>query len=203
MHFGAVSRVNLDLDEVAFTRASHVPATYGLSRIGTGWVLRKATFFVENEWVIRTVRSLVVPSPTSMPPNAPLLRIAVFVCRNANAMDKQTTNTTPPLPPTPKNKNKHHHNTTTNNATKQRNPDRLKKGLDNRVSAQFATMQMAGVDAGESKIFATLGAATNLLVDLEAVETEVRLRCGCGRGCGCGAVRCDAVRCGGGVGGWG
>lgn len=51
--------------------------------------------------------------------------------------------------------------------------NRLKKGLDNRVSAQFATMQMAGVDAGESKVFATLGAATNLLVDLEAVETEV------------------------------
>ncbi|CAB1109933.1 unnamed protein product [Ectocarpus sp. CCAP 1310/34] len=49
----------------------------------------------------------------------------------------------------------------------------LKKGLDNRVSAQFATMQMAGVDAGESKVFATLGAATNLLVDLEAVESEV------------------------------
>ncbi len=35
-------------------------------------------------------------------------------------------------------------------------------------------MQMAGVDAGESKVFATLGAATNLLVDLEAVDTEVR-----------------------------
>lgn len=35
-------------------------------------------------------------------------------------------------------------------------------------------MQMAGVDAGESKIFATLGAATNLLVDLEAVESEVQ-----------------------------
>ncbi|CBJ33864.1 conserved unknown protein [Ectocarpus siliculosus] len=49
----------------------------------------------------------------------------------------------------------------------------LKKGLDNRVSAQFATMQMAGVDAGESKVFATLGAATNLLVDLEAVDSEV------------------------------
>ena len=52
--------------------------------------------------------------------------------------------------------------------------NRLKKGLDNRISAQFATMQMAGVDAGESKVFATLGAATNLLVDLEAVDTEVR-----------------------------
>lgn len=52
--------------------------------------------------------------------------------------------------------------------------DRLKRGLDNRISAQFATMQMAGVDAGESKVFATLGAATNLLVDLEAVDTEVR-----------------------------
>lgn len=41
------------------------------------------------------------------------------------------------------------------------------------MSAQFATMQMAAVDAGESKVFATLGAATNLLVDLEAVDTEV------------------------------
>lgn len=51
---------------------------------------------------------------------------------------------------------------------------RLKKGLDNRVSAQFATMQMAAVDAGESKVFATLGAATNLLVDLETVDTEVQ-----------------------------
>lgn len=49
----------------------------------------------------------------------------------------------------------------------------LKRGLDNRVSAQFAKMQMAAVDAGESKVFATLGAATNLLVDLEAVDSEV------------------------------
>ena len=34
-------------------------------------------------------------------------------------------------------------------------------------------MQMAAVDAGESKVFATLGAATNLLLDLEAVDSEV------------------------------
>lgn len=51
---------------------------------------------------------------------------------------------------------------------------RLKRGLDNRISAQFANMQMAAVDAGESKVFATLGAATNLLVDLEAVDSEVK-----------------------------
>lgn len=50
---------------------------------------------------------------------------------------------------------------------------RLKRGLDNRISAQFAKMQMAAVDAGESKVFATLGAATNLLVDLESVDSEV------------------------------
>lgn len=73
-------------------------------------------------------------------------------------------------------------------------PGRLKRGLDNRVSAQFATMQMAGVDAGESKIFATLGAATNLLVDLEAVESEVRRRAVKRGGGGFGGEHCSGGR---------
>ncbi|CAM9404257.1 unnamed protein product [Chrysoparadoxa australica] len=49
----------------------------------------------------------------------------------------------------------------------------LRTGLEMKVSAQFAQMQMAAVDAGESKVLATLGAASSMLLDLDSVEELV------------------------------
>ncbi|KAG5178787.1 exocyst complex component Sec6-domain-containing protein [Tribonema minus] len=49
----------------------------------------------------------------------------------------------------------------------------LKTGLEHKIVAQFSQMQMASVDAGDSQMMATLGAATNLLVDLESVSELV------------------------------
>jgi exocyst complex component 3 len=49
----------------------------------------------------------------------------------------------------------------------------LRDGLRAKITSQFAQMQMAAVDAGDSKVHATLTAATNLIVELENVDEYV------------------------------